>query len=175
MSGNSTQFALRAAQLAWSDAWPAGAMVGLFVIGVMIGRFLAILAKARGRQAILTFETVCLGLAAAVPLASVPQAALMALAMGAQNGIVHRAGETKTSLTYVTGTLVNFGERLADALAGRGPASACLPYLSLWAALVAGGGAGAVAFGRWGIAALALPAIATALLAMATAAPARRS
>ena len=149
-------------------------MVGLFVIGAMIGRFLAILAKARGRQAILTFETVCLGLAAAVPLAT-PTGRAQALAMGAQNGIVHRVGKTKTSLTYVTGTLVNFGERLADALAGRGPASACLPYLSLWAALVAGGGAGAVAFGRWGIAALALPAIATALLAVATAAPARGS
>ena len=83
--------------------------------------------------------------------------ALAAFAMGAQNGVLHSAGRTTIGLTYVTGALVHFGEALADALKGKGPASASLPYLALWIALVAGGALGALAYQSLAAEALILP------------------
>ena len=99
----------------------------------------------------------------------------MAFAMGAQNGILHKAGRTTTGLTYVTGALVRFGEALADALTGARPAAAPWPYLALWLGIVAGGATGAVAYRQFGLAALALPAAASALLAAASSLPGRGS
>ena len=169
MSGNSTQFAIRAGLQSWTEALPAGALVVMFVTGVVGGRLIATAAKTLRRPAVLICEAALLGAAAGLPLSVAKAAVLMALAMGAQNAVLHRAGETKTSLTYVTGTLVSFGERLADGLSGAGPLAACLPYFSLWAGLVLGGAVGAVVYGALGIAALALPAAAAASLAAATA------
>ncbi len=170
MSGNSTQFAIRTGQALWSAAAPAGAVVGVFVAGVFVGRLTANGAGAWRRPAILSLEAACLALAAWLPLPALATGALMALAMGAQNGILHTAGRTTTGLTYITGSLVKFGEALADALTGAGPVSASWPYLALWLGIVAGGVSGAVAYGVLGLAALTLPALAAGLLAVATAA-----
>ena len=173
MSGNSTQFAIRTGQTLWSAAAPAETIVALFVAGVVVGRLAATAASAWRRPAILMLEAAFLGLSAFAPMPEFAAGALMTFAMGAQNGILHAAGRT-TGLTYATGSLVKFGEALADALTGFGPRSAPWPYLSLWAGMVAGGVTGAVAYGRFGLAALVLPAVAAALLAAATAGPARR-
>jgi len=170
MSGNSTQFAIRTGQELWSGAAPAGAMVAMFVAGVVGGRLSANASGRWRRPAILTLEAGLLGVAAFAPAPALAAGALMSFAMGAQNGILHAAGRTVTSLTYVTGSLVKFGEGLADALLGAGPISVSWPYLALWAAMVAGGVTGAVAFGELGLSALVLPALAAALLAAASAA-----
>jgi uncharacterized membrane protein YoaK (UPF0700 family) len=115
-----------------------------------------------------------LGAAALVPLSGLRAAFLMALAMGAQNAVVHQAGRTRTSVTYVTGTLVSFGERLADALFSAGPAAACIPYLIFWTALVCGGAAGGIAHAEYGIGALVIPTAGVLILAAATGAKAWR-
>ncbi len=167
MSGNSTQFAIRTGETLWSGAWPAATMVGLFTLGVVVGRLAATAAGPWRRPAILTLVAALLALAGWVPLPALAAGALMAVAMGAQNGILHTAGRTTTSLTYVTGALV--GESLADALTGAGPAAAAWPYLALWVGIVAGGVAGAAAYGMLGVRALTLPAAAAALLAGGTA------
>jgi hypothetical protein len=85
-SGNSTQFAIAIGGVSVSNASSAGALVGLFVVGVVGGRTLAIAAKDWRRPAILIAETLLLGAAALVPLSGLRAAFLMALAMGAQNG-----------------------------------------------------------------------------------------
>ncbi len=166
MSGNSTQFAIRTGQALWSGAAPAGTIVGLFAVGVVVGRLMANGAGPWRRPAILALEAALLALAGWVHLPALAAGVLMAVAMGAQNGI-HTAGPIKTGLTYVTGALVHFGEALADALTGAGPAAAPWPYLALWVAIVAGGVTGAVAYGTLGLHALTLPAVAAALLAAA--------
>ena len=170
MSGNSTQFAIGVGQASRSLAAAAGAIVGLFVAGVVAGRGIAMHAGTWRRPAILMVEAVLFALAASVPLPALGAGALMAVAMGAQNGILHAAGRTTTGLTYITGALVKFGEALADALAGAGPASAPWPYLALWLGMVFGGATGAVAYGAFGLRALMLPAVAAGLLAAASAA-----
>ena len=114
----------------------------------------------------LTVEAVLLGAPAALTLPSFAQGALIDdFAMGAQKRAPPRPGEARLGLTYVTGTLVSLGERLADALRGAGPFSAYLSFVFLWLALVAGGAAGAAAFGLSGPRALAAPAGAVLLLA----------
>jgi uncharacterized membrane protein YoaK (UPF0700 family) len=173
MSGNSTQFALNLGQGSWSAAWPAGAVAGLFVVGVVLGRLLTAVGP-WSRPLILALEAVLLAAPAIFALPSLAQGALMTIAMGAQNEVPPPPGEAKISLTYVTGTLVSFGERLGDALRGAGSLSACLPFLSSWLGLVAGGAAGAAAFGVFRAQALAIPAAAALLLAVGMAAATRR-
>jgi uncharacterized membrane protein YoaK (UPF0700 family) len=165
MSGNSTQFALGLGQLSAKLAWPAGALVALFVSGVVLGRLVAHATATWRREPILAVEALLLAAAALVPFSSVGQAALMTVAMGAQNATLLDGGKAKFNRTFVTGTLVNLGDALADTLCGSAPLSASAPYFLSWAGLVAGGAAGAVAYGRLGLAALVIPAFAVALLA----------
>jgi uncharacterized membrane protein YoaK (UPF0700 family) len=91
--------------------------------------------------------------------------ACMCLAMGASNAIFRRDGEVSIGVTYMTGTLVKLGHRLADALRGSSEAP-WLPYLLLWLALVLGGITGALGFAcspqrcLWGLAAVSLVLVA---------------
>lgn len=165
MSGNSTQFAIRSGQALWSGAAPAGMIVGLFTAGVVIGRLMASGAGAWRRPTIMTLEAALLAIAGWAHLPALAAGALMAVAMGAQNG-----GLMKTGVTYVTGALVHFGAAVADAFTGKGSAAAPWPYLAQWVGIVAGGATGAVTYGALGLHALTLPAVAAALLAGATAA-----
>ena len=174
MSGNSTQFAIRVGTCPGSAAGPAGALVGLFVFGVVVGRLTATGVGPWRRPGDPGAGGGLLAFAAFAPLPALASGAVMSVAMGAQNGILHAAGRTTTGLTYITGSLVKFGEALTDAMTGAGPPAAAWPYLLLWLGMVAGGVAGAVAFGEFGARALVLPALAAALLASATAAMAAR-
>ncbi|NBO19441.1 MAG: DUF1275 domain-containing protein, partial [Proteobacteria bacterium] len=76
--------------------------------------------------------------------------ACMTLAMGAENAVFQRGGEVTIALTYMTGTLVKVGQRLADALLG-GPKFAWAPYLLLWLGLILGGVAGTLLFHALGL------------------------
>ncbi|HTR12842.1 MAG TPA: YoaK family protein [Roseiarcus sp.] len=168
MSGNSTQFALNAGRHDWTVAAPAGALVGLFVAGVVAGRLLGRAAGGWRRPIILLAEAILLAVASFVRPAGFMPAILMTLAMGAQNTIQHRAGWVRTPGAYVTGALVSFGERLADAIVGAGPRIGWAPYLLLWVALVFGGSMGAVAYGGAGLRALFIPAVGAAILSILT-------
>jgi len=124
MSGNSTQFALRAGLHESTAAEAAGALVGLFVAGVVAARLFARAARGWKRPTVLLGESALLAAASFAQPGFAP-AALMAFAMGAQNTILHSAGGMRTPGSYATGTLVSFGERLADALIDAGPRMGC--------------------------------------------------
>ena len=168
-SGNSTQFAIALGGTALGKTAPAGALVGCFVAGVFGGRMVALAAKDWRRPAVLLVEAGLLAAAALAPLRGAEPAYLMALAMGAQNAVVRKAGETQTALTYVTGTLVHLGQNLADAICGAGPRGAWAPYLGLWIALVLGGGLGGLAYWRLRLDALLIAVAAILVLAAVTA------
>jgi len=172
MSGNSTQFAVVATQGRWSDAGEAGGIVLLFVLGVVAGHLVALRAGVWRRPAILIMDAALLGgavLLAPSPLAMIPTV----IAMGLQNEAQHKAGEIKTSLTYVTGTLVSLGEHLAGALSGSEPEKRWhwVAYLLLWLGLVLGAVIGARLYADQQIAALRWPAIILTICAIATAIP----
>ena len=68
-------------------------------------------------------------------------------------------------VTYMTGTLVKLGQRIADALRGGDP-TAWIPYLLLWLGLVSGAVAGSIGYMHAGLASLWIAAAGAAMLAM---------
>ena len=173
MSGNSTRFGVGLAERAGAIAI-AGALIVMFVGGVATGSLLA-----RGRREVrqgrlLVSLAVLLALAALTGDLGKPwlAAGLLALAMGMENVYFEEAGEVRLGLTYMTGRLVKVGQGLAAAISG-GPAFGWLPHLLLWAGLIGGGAAGAVAYLAIGIDALWLAV--AAVLALLVVQSARRT
>jgi uncharacterized membrane protein YoaK (UPF0700 family) len=89
--------------------------------------------------------------------------ATMVLAMGSANAVFQRDGEVSVGVTYMTGTLVKLGQRLAAALTG-GDRTGWLPYLLLWLGLVAGAVLGALLFPHLGLGSLWLAVTWAAML-----------
>ncbi len=151
MSGNSTRLGVGLASDAHA-AVLAGGLITMFVCGVMLGAFANRDASKAGALRVLTLVGAALaiaGLAAGMNAPSLAIAAL-ALAMGAENAVFQRDGEVSIGVTYMTGALVRFGQKLANALVG-GPKLDWLPYLLLWMGLVIGAILGAIAFHALGI------------------------
>jgi uncharacterized membrane protein YoaK (UPF0700 family) len=169
MSGDSTQFAVALARGDWGKMGAAGAIVGLFVVGVMAGRALEHAMCRWRRPAVLGLEASLLALALAAQTDEAATA-LMVGAMGVQNSAAHRAGEIRLSLTYVTGTLVHLGQSVVDAVVeGAEKRWGWAPFVALWAGLAGGAALGTAAFAAMGLAALLIPFCALVALAAATA------
>ncbi|WP_292085357.1 MULTISPECIES: YoaK family protein [unclassified Brevundimonas] len=164
MSGNSTRLGIGLAGTSAAAAI-AGGLIVSFVAGVVLGASVGRLARAWKEPGILGLVAVLLILAAITHwfgmglLAALP----LALAMGAQNAVFAQDGEVSVGLTYMTGTLVKLGKRLTVALWG-GDRFGWVPYLLLWAGLLAGAALGALAYARFGPNALAFAGAAMLLL-----------
>ena len=155
MSGNLTRFGVGAALGRWDQAATAAGIIGLFVLGVVAGALVARRAGEGRRSPVLGVEAALLLTAAGLCTAGWTAAGMVAvvLAMGVENAVFQRQGDVGVGLTYMTGTLVRMGQRIATALCG-GPRWDWVPFLLLWAGLAAGGALGAVSFLRWGVLAL---------------------
>ena len=164
MSGNSTRMGIGVAAGSTSAGFALG-LVATFVAGVMLGTIAGRVAKANCRPAVLALVTVLL--AAGLGLhwlgAGLLVVFLLALAMGAENTVFAEDGEVRIGLTYMTGTLVKLGTRLAIALLG-GDSMGWLPYMLLWSGLLIGAIAGAIAYDIFGINALLAAVLAMAAL-----------
>ena len=154
MSGNSTRLGVGLIERT-NDAALAGGLIALFVTGVVVGSFVGGSAKAHRRPAVLILVALLLFNAASSAATGLTEAAVVAmvLAMGAENAVFEHDGELHIGLTYMTGTLVKFGQRVAAAIMG-GPRFAWASYGLLWAGLVAGAVAGAASFAWIGLATL---------------------
>jgi uncharacterized membrane protein YoaK (UPF0700 family) len=160
MSGNSTQMAVGVVMHP-TVAMGAASLLSAFVLGVFGATLLGSAAGARRRPIVLTMVTALL-VAAASSVERMPSgwaACLMAAAMGAANIVIQRDGETSVGVTYMTGTLVRFGQGLAGALVG-GPRWAWSSDLLLWAGLVCGAVIGAQCYARLGSASIWIAALA---------------
>ena len=177
-SGDSTRFAVLPSQGRLAEGAAAGGLVILFVMGAFAGRLVALSAGAWKQPALLSVVATLLALAAVVTglghgSAAALGAAAMALSMGVQNSVLHKAGGARAAATYVTGTLVSLGHALADALLGT--PSLWSTYLLMWLGLLAGAALGALSANHYGAGALILPAAAAALLALGLGGQVRRS
>lgn len=170
LSGDSTHIAVAASAGMWGEALFPAAIVALYLVGVAAGRLLAHLSRLWHRPLILLAEALLLVIAALVSEGRSMVMLPMALAMGMQSAAMHRVGEMRIHLTYVTGALVNFAEKLTDALIpGRHTKQwQWLPYLLQCIALVLGAALGALAYRAWGIRALLAPAVTLGALAVTT-------
>ncbi|WP_374387281.1 YoaK family protein [Sandaracinobacter sp.] len=154
MSGNSTRVGVGLASEGAAAAI-AASLVAAFVAGVASASLLARSAGRWRKPAVLLLVTLALALGALLhqPGAAPGAFLFVAFAMGAENMVFQRNGEVAVGLTYMTGTLVRIGSRLADALSG-GPRWEWIPWLLLWAGLVTGGMLGAFAWLRFASGAL---------------------
>jgi len=173
MSGNSTRFGVGLAH-GWDyTAATAAALVLSFVAGAMLGTIAGAaaaerLGQGRRAEAVMGLVTLMLAIGAAMAgFAPLTLAMLMlAAAMGAQNGVVAPDGEVRIGLTYMTGTLVRIGQRLARRLLGDRSAPGLRRDALLWLGFVAGVTIGAIGWNWLGLAALWVVAALSALLTM---------
>lgn len=165
MSGNSTRASV-ALTLGSEDAWLAFGLIAVFVCGVIGGALVAARIRDRQRGVVLAFVAALLFIAALLHVLGAEKLAIaaMAFAMGAENSVFLRNGEVSIGLTYMTGTLVKMGQKIAQAATG-GPRYEWLPYLTLWLGLMAGAIAGAALYPWLGLNALWIAAAWAAILA----------
>lgn len=164
MSGNSTRLAVGVAGLT-PEALIAARLIASFVAGVMLGSLVGAAAKRWRRPVVLLLVSGLLGAAAVLAMSAADLAMLLvAAAMGAENTTFERDGEVSIGLTYMTGTLVKLGQRLAGVIMG-GPRFAWWPYLTLWLGLVGGAIAGALAWPMIGLAGLWIGVVGALVLA----------
>ena len=155
MSGNSTRLGVSLSEGQWSSAAASLGLIALFVIGAAAGS-LIVLGRGVNRQPwVLLAEASLLAAAALCYAFDLPNVAIAAivLAMGLENAVFQIDGGAGLGLTYVTGALIKVGQLLAVALSG-GARWGWAPNLLLWAALVTGASAGALAYHRINLAAI---------------------
>ena len=147
MSGNSTHFGVDLSRPVWSLATfvPLG-LIALFVAGVISGAVVREKIPRSRQVGVLAFVTAILGMSAALAAygQAKPAVALVALAMGASNNVFVKQGEVSVAITYVTGTLVKLGQRLAGRVYGS--EKPWHPNLIMWLALILGAVAGSLAY-----------------------------
>lgn len=166
MSGNSTRLAVGTIERA-ADAAAALVLITIFVVGVVIGSLVGRRAGRHQRSTVIALVAIALGIVVLLSSAGEAHAAIgvMALAMGAENAIFEAEGEVQIGLTYMTGTLVKFGQRLGTTISG-GDRWGWAPYAMLWLGLVAGAVLGAAMFPLFGLTSLLLPAALLTVLAL---------
>jgi uncharacterized membrane protein YoaK (UPF0700 family) len=153
MSGNSTRLAVGLFHSS-ADWQLAAVLIVTFLAGTVAGS-LAGRIFVRRHLAVLMLVTIMLVLSAISASSgwTLLSALLLAAAMGAENATFERVGEVQIGLTYMTGTLVKVGQRIAGAIMGDDP-RAWIAYAQLWLALVAGAIGGAATWRFAGPAAL---------------------
>ncbi|QKT09092.1 DUF1275 domain-containing protein [Gordonia sp. X0973] len=138
MSGNTTRMGAEFTNGRLAGAGKALGLIGLFFVGCVLG---GLLARFRdGRVAVLVATTLLVaaaGLADTQSWFPVPAALVATVGMGTMNATFLRGGEVAVPLTYVTGSVVKAGQRLADALLG-GPRWEWVRPALIWAGLACG-------------------------------------
>jgi uncharacterized membrane protein YoaK (UPF0700 family) len=165
MSGNSTRLGVGLGTADTGVALTAGALILSFLSGVILSGVIVRAAGAAHKAAVMAMVTLLLFVAAAATAVPGPIVLLLlAAAMGCENGVFNRDGEVTVGVTYMTGSLVRMGQKLAGALMGDADRWGWVPYLALWLGFAAGAVCGAASQWRWGWDALWIAAvIATAL------------
>ena len=168
MSGNSTRLGVGLVAGNTPDVRIAGSLILAFLAGVVTASVFAERFGRRGREAVLMLVTGLLAVAAILGLVGPSRFALVVLAaaMGAENGVFEREGEVAIGLTYMTGTLVKVGQRIAAALMGKGARWSWVSQLALWAGFLGGTIMGARLHASIGIAAIWIAAAAAAALTL---------
>ncbi len=161
MSGNSTRLGVNFSEfeLSYASFIPL-AIIVLFTLGVMAGAIIRGQALRRKEAFVLGFVSLCLVAAALLSLWNITTASIifMILGMGASNNVFMKEGEVSIGVTYMTGTLVKLGQRLAGRWT-ENSAKPWFPYLVLWLGLVIGAVLGSLGYSLLGLQCLWVAAI----------------
>lgn len=143
MTGNSTRLAVGLAEGPLAAA-VAAIIVTVFVAGVVLGSLAGAWAGRRRTPVVLLGVTILLATATMLRLDQQLWSAVLALAlaMGVANAAIAGRDGSVVGVTYMTGTLVQMGQKIANALRREGDRR-WVYHLGLWAALVGGAVLGA--------------------------------
>lgn len=168
MTGNTTRLGIELAAGRPGGIALAGSVIVLFVCGVVLGSLVGHFSGRDRPAAVLGVVTVLLLLAALMQTSglTLPAVGLLAVAMGAENAVFQRDGEVTIGLTYMTGTLVKLGQRIAAATLG-GPKRAFLRHFLLWLGLMGGAFVGAFVHSLIGLAAIWIAVVAALAMTFA--------
>lgn len=177
MSGNNAEAAVSATRLDLGRAGEVAAVIGLFLAGVVLGELLCREGTGWRQVRVWLVEAALLWLALLGHLQAWPTGpwlALLALAMGMHNASLHPARGAAVR-TYITGTIVQFGRAVAEALRGRPARAELVSNGAAWAGFAGGAILGGLVAVQAGIAfALAIAAAFATAMALAGAAALRR-
>ena len=161
MSGNTTLLGKALGEGDMNRAMTVAGIVGLFIGGVVVGTIVAEWSGTWRTPAVITAVAGLLLVSSVRPSGAIPA---LVLAMGALNAAMSHVGQAKVSLTYVTGTLVKFGQGLGKQLCGKGGGWSWTLQGAMWLCLLAGAVTAVQLQARFGAdETWPLPAIAVAL------------
>ncbi len=153
MSGNSTRLGVNFSEfeLSYASFIPL-AIIVLFTLGVMVGAIIRGQAPRRKEAFVLGFVSLCLVAAALLSSwkLTTPSIIFMILGMGASNNVFMKEGEVSVGVTYMTGTLVKLGQRLAGRWT-ENSGKPWFPYLVLWTGLIIGAILGSLGYSFLGL------------------------
>ncbi|GAA4770708.1 YoaK family protein [Stakelama sediminis] len=140
MSGNTTRLGIGLGAHNSHDAFIAGSLILSFITGIILSAIACDAVARHAEAAAMLLVTALLCIAAGFKMFGFDRIAILCLAgaMGAENGVFGRDGTVKIGLTYMTGTLVRFGQRLAAALMGKSTGFAWIKDLLLWLGFLGG-------------------------------------
>lgn len=153
MSGNSTRLGISAAELQPLEVLTSFGIIVLFVIGVVISSLIGDAVKNKRRSKILTYvlTMITAGAIAQSFNQTLLGAAFIVLSMGAINAVFERDGDVAFGISYMTGSLVKAGRRIALALQPKSESKwEWVPYICLWIGLVLGASLGVIGFNALG-------------------------
>ena len=164
MSGNSTHFGTSLARTDWPDAALAGAVIATYVAGSALGTRISDHAGGRRKSLVLGTELLILCAALGLTLLGAGQLALVPVAgaMGMQNTLHQIVAGADVGKGFLTGNLFALGQSLARLGRERDEARRAVHNGLSWLAFIAGVVAGALIYGRFGLA-VALLAIVIAV------------
>jgi uncharacterized membrane protein YoaK (UPF0700 family) len=147
MSGSSTLMGIGAGTWNPDSIKLPAAVVGCFVVGVMLGTLVGGRLDRLRPMGVLLVVAALLAAAAGLCRSGyvIGGGLVLAVAMGTENTVFNRPGVSGIGLTYMTGTLVRIGQRLGEAFSGGSWASA-MPDVLLWFGMMVGAGFGVLAF-----------------------------
>lgn len=166
MSGNTTRMGIGIATGNWSEASTAAGLILGFLCGVMIATMLSVRFPARRKTFVMLTVTTLLAVTALLTAVTNKQfpLILLAVAMGAENGVFNREGEVSIGLTYMTGTLVRIGQRITGALIGTASPFGWVRHTLLWVSFAGGVMISAHEYGQLGTNALWIAALVAAIM-----------
>lgn len=168
MSGASVSLGVSASGEQWGEVYHALFLIAAFLGGATVATVMAGITGVWALPTVLLLEGGLLTAGAlliragwAVSVAILPVVA----AMGVQNTAMRPVNGIRLGVTFITGTLVSFGQQVGEALLGRARPWRWSGHALVWCAFTAGAALGAAVYLAFGFTALSGPAVFVVLMA----------
>jgi len=168
MSGASLSLGVAASAGHWNGIYETVRVIGAFLAGTIMATVMAGVTGVWALSIVLSLEAGLLAGAALLAAAGWPDSVAIlpvVAAMGVQNTALRPMNGMRLGATFMTGTLVSFGQGIGTALLGQSRPWSWSPHAILWGAFTAGAAAGGALYVAFGFMAVSGPAALVAVTA----------